>query len=66
MSKKVCSQRWKIEEFHSEVKQLTGIESCQSRKARIKKKSHYRCLLSREVSQKDSAFNGQNYLPIKE
>ena len=27
-----CSVRWKIEEFHREIKQLTGIESCQCRK----------------------------------
>jgi hypothetical protein len=27
--KKVCSERWKIEEFHRELKQLTGIESGQ-------------------------------------
>lgn len=40
--KKVCSQRWKIEEFHRELKQLTGIESCQCRKARIQK-NHIVC-----------------------
>lgn len=28
----VCDIRWKIEEFHREIKQLTGIESCQCRK----------------------------------
>ena len=31
----VCNVRWKIEEFHREVKQLTGLEACQCRKARI-------------------------------
>ena len=31
----VCKIRWKIEEFHREIKQLTGIESCQCRKARL-------------------------------
>jgi hypothetical protein len=25
--KKVCAIRWKVEEFHRELKQLTGIES---------------------------------------
>ena len=35
--KDYCSWRWKIEEFHREVKQLTGIESCQCRKAAIQK-----------------------------
>ena len=29
-----CRLRWKIEQFHREAKQLTGIERCQCRKAR--------------------------------
>ena len=35
--KKICSIRWKIEEFHREIKQLTGIEKCQCRKARLQR-----------------------------
>ncbi len=31
----VCGIRWKIEQFHRELKQLTGVEKCQCRKARI-------------------------------
>ena len=31
----VCSFRWKVEQFHRETKQLTGLEGCQCRKARI-------------------------------
>jgi hypothetical protein len=31
----VCGLRWKIEQFHRETKQLTGIEGCQCRKARL-------------------------------
>ncbi|OOS18196.1 hypothetical protein B0682_09220 [Moraxella lincolnii] len=31
----VCAIRWKIEQFHREIKQLTGIENNQCRKARI-------------------------------
>jgi hypothetical protein len=31
----VCGLRWKIEQFHRETKQLTGLEGCQCRKARI-------------------------------
>jgi len=42
--KKVCSPGGKIEEFHREVKQLTGIESCQCRKARIQK-NHIACAI---------------------
>ena len=33
----VCAIRWKIEQFHREIKQLTGIESNQCRKARIQR-----------------------------
>jgi len=36
--------RWKIEEFHRELKQLTGIEDCQCRKARIQR-NHIVCAL---------------------
>ena len=39
----VCKIRWKIEEFHREIKQLTGIESCQCRKARIGEKPYCLC-----------------------
>lgn len=31
----VCALRWKIEQFHRETKQLTGLEGCQCRLARI-------------------------------
>ena len=31
----VCALRWKIEQFHRETKQLTGLEGCQCRQARI-------------------------------
>ena len=30
-SDKVCVWRWKIEQFHREAKQLTGLEKCQCR-----------------------------------
>lgn len=39
---KVCAIRWKIEQFHREMKQLTGIESNQCRKARIQR-NHIAC-----------------------
>jgi hypothetical protein len=32
-----CRVRWKIEQFHRELKQLTGLEACQCRKARIQR-----------------------------
>ena len=39
---KVCVIRWKIEQFHRETKQVTGIERCQCRKARIQR-NHIAC-----------------------
>jgi hypothetical protein len=42
--KNECRLRWKIEEFHREVKQLTGIESCQCRQARIQR-NHIACAI---------------------
>ncbi len=33
----VCAFRWKIEQLHREGKQLTGLEKCQCRKARIQR-----------------------------
>ena len=35
VAQQVCNQRWKIEQFHREIKQLTGIEGCQCRLERI-------------------------------
>jgi hypothetical protein len=40
----VCAVRWKIEEFHRELKQLTGIEACECRKARIQR-NHIGCAM---------------------
>lgn len=39
---KICALRWKIEQFHREIKQLTGIEKCQCRKAIIQR-NHIAC-----------------------
>jgi hypothetical protein len=38
----VCAWRWKVEQFHREAKQLTGLEQCQCRKARIQR-NHIAC-----------------------
>lgn len=40
----VYSLRWKIEQFHRETKQVTGIEGCQCRKARIVR-NHIGCAM---------------------
>ena len=47
---------WKIEEFHREIKQLTGIESCQCRKARIQR-NHINCAMLVWVRLKQLAYS---------
>lgn len=42
--KGVCKERWKIEEFHRELKQLTGVESCQCRRTQIQR-NHIACAI---------------------
>jgi hypothetical protein len=41
---KINSYRWKIEQFHREIKQVTGIEDCQCRK-KNSQKNHIMCSL---------------------
>jgi len=43
-TQEVCGMRWKIEQFHREIKQLTGIERKQCRKARIQR-NHISCTM---------------------
>ena len=43
-AQEVSSVRWKIEQLHREAKQLTGLEACQCRKARIQR-NHIACAL---------------------
>jgi hypothetical protein len=52
-----------IEEFHRELKQLTGVEACQCRKARIQR-NHFACaLLGAELAQSNRLPERQNRLP---
>lgn len=41
-TQKACALRWKIEQFHRELKQLTGVERCQCRTGRIQR-NHIAC-----------------------
>ena len=43
-AQQACALRWKIEQFHREAKQLTGIERCQCRQARIQR-NHIACAI---------------------
>jgi hypothetical protein len=42
--RKACAIRWKIEEFHRELKQTTGIEKCQARKGRSQRNHINLCM----------------------
>ncbi len=43
-TREVCAVRWKIEQLHREVKQVTGLESCQCRVGRIQR-NHIACAM---------------------
>ena len=61
----VCAIRWKIEEFHRELKQLTGVEACQCRKARIQR-NHIACAMLVWSRLKVSAYQtGKTVYQIK-
>jgi hypothetical protein len=54
----VCGLRWKIEQFHRETKQLTGLEGCQCRRARIIR-NHIGCAILVWVRLKQVAQEGK-------
>jgi hypothetical protein len=54
----VCGFRWKVEQFHRETKQLTGVEGCQCRKARIIR-NHIGCAILVWVRLKQVAHETQ-------
>ena len=54
----LCGFRWKVEQFHRETKQLTGIEGNQCRKARIVR-NHIGCAILVWVRLKQVAFETQ-------
>jgi hypothetical protein len=58
VTQQVCGWRWKIEQFHRETKQLTGLESCQCRKARIVR-NHIGCAILVWVRLKQVAADTQ-------
>jgi hypothetical protein len=43
-TREVCAIRWKIEQLHREVKQVTGLEQCQCRVGRIQR-NHIACAM---------------------
>jgi SRSO17 transposase len=64
-TQQVCGIRWLIEQFHREVKQLTGIERCQCRKLRIVR-NHISCAIAVWTRLKQLAYQtGQTVYEIK-
>lgn len=64
-TREVRGVRWKIEEFHREAKQLTGIESCQCRASRIQR-NHIGCAMLVWSRLKHLAYqSGQTIYQIK-
>jgi hypothetical protein len=45
-AERMLSLRWKVEEFHREIKNVTGIEKCQARKSRIQRNHICCCLMA--------------------
>lgn len=54
-TRKVCAMRWLIEQFHRELKQLTGVERCECRKQRIQR-NHIACSMLVWVRLKQIAY----------
>ena len=64
-TQEVRGVRWKIEEFHREAKQLTGIEGCQCRASRIQR-NHIGCAMLVWSRLKHLAYqSGQTIYRIK-
>jgi len=54
-TKDKCGICWKIEEFRRELKQITGVEKCESRKQRIQR-NHIACCMLVWINLKDRAY----------
>lgn len=64
-TQKACATRWKIEQLHREVKQITGLESCQCRKSRIQR-NHVACAMLVWCRFKELAYEtGETVYQIK-
>jgi hypothetical protein len=64
-TQQACGFRWKIEQLHREGKQLTGLERCQCRKARIQR-NHIGCALLVWVRFKElAAHTGRTMYQLK-
>ena len=60
-AQQACDWRWKIEQFQRESKQLTGLEHCQCRLARIVR-NHIGGYLGLDSTQASGASDQTNHL----
>ena len=58
-TRKVCAIRWYIEQFHRELKQLTGVEKCECRKQRIQR-NHIACSMLVWLRLKQIPYESKN------
>ena len=63
-TQKVCAIRWKIEQFHRELKQVTGSRNVNTEKCTFKKPYCVRCACLDQVDRTDKDIN-DNHLPDK-
>lgn len=65
-TKDECAVRWKIEQLHRELKQVTGIEKCQCRKERIQR-NHIGCAMLVWAALKKLAYKtGKSIYQLKQ
>lgn len=65
VAQQACHWRWKIEQFHREAKQVTGLEKCQCRLARIVR-NHIGCALLVWIRLEQVAYQtGQTIYQVK-
>lgn len=65
-TKEECGVRWKIEQFHREIKQVTGLRGCQCRKQRAQR-NHIACAMLVWVRMSEIAQSAQTTIyQIKE
>jgi hypothetical protein len=62
---KACIFRWKIEQYHREVKQVTGISKCQARKAKAQRKHIITAILAWIVLHAQAIAKGVTIYAVK-
>lgn len=60
-----CAFRWKIEQYHREVKQTTGIAKCQARKAKAQRKHIVTSILAWIVMHAQACAKNTNIYKLK-